>query len=45
MHILQTQYIIKTDGDSEENQYWSNEGIVGYSFSDDEKFSKILRKN
>lgn len=45
MHILQTQYIIKTDGDSEENQYWLNEGIVGYSFSDDEKFSKILRKN
>lgn len=45
MHILQTQYIIKTDGDSAENQYWLNEGIVGYSFSDDEKFSKILRKN
>ena len=45
MHILQTQYIIKTDGDSAENKYWLNEGIVGYSFSDDEKFLKILRKN
>jgi len=45
MHILQTQYIIKTDGDSAENEYWLNEGIVGYSFSDDEKFLKILRKN
>ena len=44
MHILQTQYIIKTDGNSEENQYWLNEGIVGYLFSDDEKFSKILRR-
>lgn len=44
MHILQTQYIIKTDGDSAENQYWLNEGIVGYSFSDDEKFSKILTR-
>ena len=43
MHILQTQYIIKTDGDSAENKYWLNEGIVGYSFSDDEKFLKILR--
>ena len=45
MHILQTQYIIKTDGDSEENQYWLNEGIVGYSFSDDERFLQILLKN
>ena len=45
MHILQTQYIIKTDGDSAENKYWLNEGIDGYSFSDDEKFLKILRKN
>lgn len=45
MHILQTQYIIKTYGDSTENEYWLNEGMVGYSFSDDEKFLKILRKN
>ncbi len=45
MHILQTQYIIKTDEDSAENEYWLNEGMVGYSFSDDEKFLKILRKN
>lgn len=45
MHILQTQYITKTDRDSAENKYWLNEGIVGYSFSDDEKFLKILRKN
>ena len=34
MHILQTQYIIKTDGDSEENQYWLNEGIIGYSLGE-----------
>ena len=44
MHILQTQYIIKMDGDSEENQYWLNEGIVGYSYSEDEEFSKITHK-
>lgn len=44
MHILQTQYIIKTDGDSEENQYWLNEGIIGYSFSDEKSFLKILTK-
>ena len=40
MHILQTQYIIKTDGDSVENQYWLNEGIIGYSFGEE----KLLRK-
>lgn len=34
MHILETEYIIKTEGDSEENQYWLNEGKVGFSFSD-----------
>ena len=33
MHILQTQYIIKTDGNSKENQYWLNEGIKGYSYN------------
>ena len=44
MHILQTQFIIKTEGDSKENQYWLNEGIIGYSFSDDERFIKILRR-
>ena len=42
MHILQPTYIAKTGGDSEENQYWLNEGIVGYSYADDERFSKIL---
>ena len=42
MHILQPTYIIKTDGDSEENQYWLNEGVVGYSFSDDERLSYLL---
>lgn len=44
MHILQTQYIIKTDGDSDENEYWLNEGITGYSFSDSNEFLKILLK-
>lgn len=44
MHILQTCYIIKTDGDSEENQYWLSEGITGYSFSDDDKFLEISTK-
>ena len=34
MRILQTEYIIKTDGYSKENQYWLNEGIKGYSCSD-----------
>lgn len=42
MHILQPTYIIKTDGDSEENQYWLNEGIVGYSYSDDNRLNNIL---
>ncbi len=40
MHILQPQFIIKMDGDSEENQYWLNEGIIGYSYSSDEDFKK-----
>ena len=43
MHILQNQYIIKTDGDSEENQYWLNEGIVGMSYSDYAEFQKGLK--
>lgn len=43
MHILQPQFIIQTDGDSKENQYWLNEGIIGYSFSEDERLSKILK--
>lgn len=43
MHILQTQYIIKTDGDSEENQYWLNEGIIGMSYSDYAEFQKGLK--
>ncbi len=38
MHILQPQYIIKMNEDSKENQYWLNEGIVGYSYSKDEEF-------
>ena len=42
MHILQPTYITKTDGDSEENQYWLNEGIVGYSYSDDNRLNNIL---
>lgn len=42
MHILQTQYIIKTDGDSEENQYWLNEGIIGMSYCDDTEFLKCF---
>lgn len=43
MHILQTQYIIKTEGDSYENQYWLNEGIVGYSFGMDKMMSKSIK--
>lgn len=42
MHILQPQYIIQMDGDSEENEYWLNEGIIGYSFSEDEAFEKAI---
>ena len=44
IHILQPQYIIKTDGDSDENQYWLNEGIIGYSYSEDESFEKIISR-
>lgn len=43
MHILQTQFIICTDGDSDENQYWFNEGIIGYSFAEDEKLINLLK--
>jgi len=43
MHILQTQYIIKTDGDSAENQYWLNEGKIGLSYSNGAEFQKGLR--
>lgn len=43
MHILQPQYIIQTDGDSDENQYWLNEGIIGYAFSDADRLTKILK--
>lgn len=44
MHILQTEYIIKTDGDSEENQYWLNEGIIGYSFGEEKSLSKGIKR-
>ena len=44
MHILQTQYIIQTYGDSEENQYWLNEGISGYSFNDVESLTNALKQ-
>lgn len=43
MHILQAQYIIQTYGDSEENQYWLNEGITGYSFNDDKSLIKAIK--
>ena len=43
MHILQPIFIAKTEEDSEENQYWLNEGKVGYSYSDSKSFSKILK--
>lgn len=43
MHILQTQFIICTDGDSDENQYWFNEGIIGYSFAEDERLINLLK--
>jgi Ser/Thr protein kinase RdoA (MazF antagonist) len=32
-HILQTQFITKTDGQSSENDYWYSEGKVGLSYS------------
>ena len=44
MHILEPQYIIKTDGNSEENQYWLKEGITGLSFFDENLFKKILTR-
>ena len=42
MHILEPTYIIKTDGDSVENQYWLNEGITGYSYADEERMKNII---
>lgn len=42
MHILQTQYIIKTDSDSKENQYWLNEGKIGLSYCNDDTFLKNI---
>ncbi len=44
MHILQPEYIIKTDGDSLENQYWLNEGKIGYSFGEGSSLSKVVMK-
>lgn len=43
MHIIQTEYIAKIDGDSKENQYWLNEGIIGYSFGKQFFNKKLLR--
>lgn len=43
MHILQAQYFIQTYGDSEENQYWLNEGITGYSFNEDNSLVKAIK--
>ncbi len=34
MHIMSTLYLIATEGDSEENQYWLSEGEAGWAFSD-----------
>ena len=42
MHIMQPTFIIKTDGDSDENSYWLNEGLTGYSLADDERLKKLL---
>ena len=42
MHIIQPTYIIKTEEDSEENQYWLNEGIIGYSYYNNERFNKMI---
>ncbi len=44
MHILQPIFIAKTEEDSEENQYWLNEGKIGYSYSCNEKITNILIK-
>ncbi len=38
MHILQTTYLDKVEGESEENKYWQTEGITGYKYSEDDKF-------
>ena len=44
MHILEPQYIIKTNSDSKENQYWLKEGLTGLSFFDENLFKEILTK-
>ena len=42
MYIMQTQYLIKTYGDSEENQDLLNRGVCGYRLSDD-KLNEIIK--
>lgn len=44
MHILQPIFIAKTEEDSQENQYWLNEGKVGYSYSKNQDLAKNLIK-
>lgn len=41
MYILQTEFYIKVDGDSEENQDLLSRGTFGYKLSEDERFNKI----
>ena len=44
MHILCPTYIAKTEGSSEENDYWLNEGILGYSFAKEYNCNLIKEK-
>lgn len=46
MHIMCTLYITKTEGESEENDYWYNEGVTGLSYSDEiniNLFNKVIK--
>lgn len=44
MHIMCTLYITKTEGKSDENDYWFNEWIIGLSYSDKVNV-KLLKKD
>lgn len=45
MHIMSTLYITKTEGESEENNYWFNEGIIGLSYSNKVNIKLISKDN
>ena len=43
MYIIQTQYSIATYGDSDENQFLFNKGVLGYSLSENERLTNFIK--